>query len=168
MSNAKFPCGQYGRQKLEFYPAPFRSPLRAFAALVFPWHEEKVLLCNICDRGWCIPSGRVEPNESSLAAAEREAHEEAGAILSDLLYIGCYRITERCDVRWADVFTAHVEDLEELSPEFESIGRMYADVEELPDIYHLWNPLTEALFLHSRDILRRHRDCTKYLRDCSS
>ena len=69
VSNAKFPCGQYGRQKLEFYPAPFRSPLRAFAALVFPWHEEQVLLCNICDRGWCIPSGRVEPNESSLATA---------------------------------------------------------------------------------------------------
>jgi 8-oxo-dGTP diphosphatase len=165
VASAKFPCGQYGRQRLEFYPAPFRAPLRAFAALVFPWQEDRVLLCNIFDRGWCIPSGRVEPNESSLEAAFREAREEAGALLSDLLYIGCYRITERCDVRWADVYAAHVDGLEDLDPSFESIGRQFAVLEQLPDIYHLWNPLTEALFLHSRDVLRRHRDCTKYLRN---
>ena len=48
---------------MEFFPAPYHAPLRAFAALVFPWHGDKILLCDIEDRGWCIPSGRVEPFE---------------------------------------------------------------------------------------------------------
>jgi len=158
----KFPCGQYGRQRLEFHPAPFRAPLRAFAALVFPWQDSRVLLCNICDRGWCIPSGRVEPNESSCDAARREAQEEAGALLSDMLYIGAYRISERNEVRWADVYVAQVSELVEMDPQFESIGRRWVDPAELPNIYHLWNPLTEMLFQHSQQVLHRHLSLAEY------
>ncbi|MBL8065697.1 MAG: NUDIX domain-containing protein [Chthonomonadaceae bacterium] len=152
----KFPSGTYGRQRLEFHPAPFRPPLRAFAALVFPWCDGNVLICDIEDRGWCIPSGRVEPNESSLEAAVREAKEEAGAILQDVLYLGCYRITERGEVRWADVYAARVKELVDIPVEFESKGRRIISLEELPAIYHLWNPLTEAVFHYSAEILRRH------------
>lgn len=152
----KFPSGKYGRQRLEFHPAPFRAPLRAFASLVFPWQGDQVLLCNICDRGWCIPSGRVEPGESSQCAALREAKEEAGAILSQMLYLGCYRITERSEVRWADVYVAQVDELCDMDPQFESIGRTWVTIEQLPEIYHLWTPLTEALFCHSRTVLTRH------------
>ena len=153
---SKFPSGKYGRQRLEFFPAPFRAPLRAFAALVFPWCDGQVLICDIEDRGWCIPSGRVEPNESSLEAAVREAKEEAGAILEDVLYLGCYRITERGEVRWADVFAARVKELVDIPEEFESMGRQILPLEELPPIYHLWNPLTEAVFQHSAEVLKRH------------
>lgn len=113
------------------------------------------MLCDIEDRGWCIPSGRVEPNETSVEAALREAMEEAGAVLGEMQYIGCYRITERQEVRWADVYAAHVLELVELSAEFESRGRKLVEVEELPAIYHLWNPLTEEVFSHSRTVLRR-------------
>lgn len=159
----KFPCGHYGRQRLEFHPAPFRAPLRSFAALVFPWQDDEVLLCKICDRGWCIPSGRVEPGESSLEAAEREAREEAGAVLDTLLYIGCYRITERSEVRWADVYVARVEKLVDMLPEFEeeTEDRRFLKFEDLEEIYHLWTPLTEALFLHSREVLERHLELTE-------
>jgi 8-oxo-dGTP diphosphatase len=152
----KFPCGQYGKQRLEFHPAPFRAPLRAFASLVFPWKGCEVLVCNIEDRGWCIPSGRVEPDESSFDAAVREAKEEAGADLKEMHYIGCYRVTQRDEVRWVDVYTANVEGLTDLDPQFESIGRKFVTMEELPEIYHLWNPLTEAVFLQSKCVLDRH------------
>lgn len=141
---------------MEFFPAPFRAPLRAFAALVFPWRGQKVLICNIEDRGWCIPSGRVEPGETSIEAAAREAREEGGAFLEEILYIGCYRITEKSEVRWADVFAARVVDLEPLSDEFESLGRKFADLEELPRTYHLWNHLTKRVFEHSERTLNRH------------
>ncbi|MBS1723872.1 MAG: NUDIX domain-containing protein [Armatimonadetes bacterium] len=161
----KFPSGRYGRQSLEFHPAPFRAPLRAFAALVFPWCEDKVLICNIEDRGWCIPSGRVEPDESSLEAAVREAREEAGAILQDVLYLGCYRITERGEVRWADVYAARVTDLVDIPEGSESLGRQMLSPNELPEIYHLWNPLTEAVFKHSHEILKRHAAALGLLRD---
>lgn len=157
----RFSSGKYGRQRLEFFPAPFRAPLRAFAALVFPWEGEKILLCDIEDRGWSIPSGRVEPGETSLEAACRETMEEAGALLGELQYIGCYRITERKEIRWADVFTGHVLELVEMSRDFESRGRRLAEVGELPELYHMWNPLTEEVFHHSRAVLRRFERAIK-------
>ena len=151
----RFPCGRYGRQRLEFFPAPFRAPLRSFVALVFCWNNDRVLLCNICDRGWCIPSGRVEPNETSCQAAKREALEEAGAILGDPQYLGAYRITEREEVRWADVYVAQVRDLTEIGMPEESNGRKFVTMDELPEIYHLWTPLTEELFKFSHEVLLR-------------
>jgi len=151
----RFPSGKYGRQRLEFFPAPYHPPLRAFAVLVFPWMNEQVLLCHIGDRGWCVPSGRVEPNEESIHAAQREAIEEAGAVLSEVQYIGCYRISERTEVRWAEVFVTSVADLVEIGCPEESLGRKLVDPSELPGIYHQWNPLIEEVFRYSREILDR-------------
>lgn len=151
----RFPTGQYGRQRLQFFPAPFRAPLRAFAGLVFPWDGERVLIADIEGRGWCIPSGRVDPNETSLEAVRREAQEEAGAILKDVQYIGCYHISERREVRWADCFAARVDRLVEIGMPDESKGRRLATLDELPAIYHLWNPLTQMVFEHSREVLER-------------
>lgn len=152
----RFPTGQYGRQRLQFHPAPFRAPLRAFAGLVFPWEDEQVLIADIEGRGWCIPSGRVEPDETSLDAVKREALEEAGAILRDVQYIGCYHISERREVRWADCYVARVEELVEIGRQDESKGRRFVTLDELPALYHLWNPLTKMVFEHSLEILRRH------------
>jgi len=150
-----FPAGRYRKQTLRFYPAPFVAPLRAFAVLTFPWRGDQVLVCDIADRGWCVPSGRVEPNETSRQAAERETREESGAILQDLQYIGCYQISEDSEVRWADCFTAHVSALEEILTANESKGRRFVPITELADIYHLWNDLTERVFEHSLCVLRR-------------
>lgn len=159
----RFLSGKYGRQTLRFYPAPFRAPLRAFAALVFPWREEEVLVCEIVGRGLCIPSGRVEANEDSLVAVQREALEEAGALLEDVQYIGCYQITERNEVRWADCYTARVVDLVEIQIAEESTGRRFMKLEDLPAEYHLWNDLTEQVFRHSLEVLQR----AQRLRDAS-
>jgi 8-oxo-dGTP diphosphatase len=129
--------------------------LRAFAVLVFPWIGDEVVVCDICGRGWCIPSGRVEPNESSVDAVRREALEEAGAVLHDIDYIGCYHISERGEVRWADCYAARVSQLVDVGMPEESKGVRVVGLEELADIYHLWNPLTRMVFEHSREILRR-------------
>jgi 8-oxo-dGTP diphosphatase len=151
----RYPSGTYGRQRLEFHPAPFRAPLRAFAGLVFAWRGDQVLVCDIDGRGWCIPSGRVEPNESSLEAVRREALEEGGALLECIQYIGCYRITEKREVRWADCYAARVHDLVEITMREESKDRKLVHVAELPAIYHLWNPLTEMLFELSYEVVCR-------------
>lgn len=158
MALRRFPSGRYGRQRLEFFPAPFRAPLRAFASMVFPWHGDQILLCDIYDRGWCIPSGRVEPDEHSRDAAWREAREESGAVLDEPLYIGCYRITERNEVKWADVYTARVRELREITHLDESRGRRFLDYHELPNVYHMWNPLLALVFEHSRAVLARAED----------
>lgn len=152
----RFPAGPYGRQKLQFYPAPFRAPLRAFAGLVFPWLDDKVLICDIEDRGWCIPSGRVEPDESSLEAVIREALEEGGVELEDVQYIGCYQVSERQEIRWADVYAARIGKMVEITMTEESLGRKLVSMEELPSLYHLWTPLTEMVFEHAREIVNRN------------
>ncbi len=151
----KFPTGEYGRHRLEFFPAPRRAPLRAFAALVFPWIENRVVICDIADRGWCIPSGRVEPDETSCDAVHREAMEEAGIRLGSVQYIGCYRMSDKSEVRWADCFTARVSCVKEISMPEESLGRRFVSVAELPEIYHLWNELTERVFAHAYEVLIR-------------
>lgn len=151
----RFPSGEYGRQRLVFLPAPFRAPLRAFAALVFPWQDGKVLVCDIDGRGWCVPSGRVEPNESSYEAIQREAVEEAGAVLCGIQYIGCYQVRERRETRWIDCYVARVKALVEIGMQEESKGRKWVALEELPDIYHLWNPLTKMVFEHSLEVIER-------------
>lgn len=153
----KFSCGKYGRQTLEFFAAPYKAPLRSFASLVFCWHGEQVLLCNICDRGWCIPSGRVEPFEEPIDAARREALEEAGAKLSSIQYMGCYRISERTEVRWADVFVADVCSLGEIGCPEESLGRKLVSRVDLPETYYCWNELTEELFDYSYEVVKRLR-----------
>lgn len=155
----KFPCGQYGRQRLVFHAAPCRAPFRAFAALVFPWEAERVLVCDIADRGWSIPSGRVEPFESSIEAVRREAVEEAGAELTDLQYIGYYVISERQEVRYADCYAARIQSLGEITMTEESLGRRLCTLDELAEIYHLWNPLTAMVFQHSREVLDRLERC---------
>ena len=153
----RFPVGAHGRQTLHFHPAPYRAPLRAFAALVFPFQGDEVLLCHIGDRGWCIPSGRVEPYESSLETVKREAVEEAGAVLCDVQYIGCYRICERDEVRWADVYVSQISALVPIGMPEESLGRKFVTFDDLPESYYLWNDLTRMVFEHAREIMSRAR-----------
>jgi 8-oxo-dGTP diphosphatase len=116
---------------------------------------EKVLVCDIDGRGWCIPSGRVEPEESSLEAIRREALEEAGAVLCDVDYIGCYQVNERHEIRWADCYSARVLQLVEVGMPEESKGVRLVTLDELPKIYHVWNELTQLVFEHSRQVVMR-------------
>ena len=154
----RFPSGTFGRQRLHFYPAPFRAPLRSFAVLVFAWHGDRVVICDIEDRGWCIPSGRIEANETSCEAAIRETREEAGVELDRVQYIGCYQISERSEVRWADCFAAKVTDIGEIAMKQESHGMKLVTIDELPEVYHLWTPLTEAVFHYSAEVVERLKD----------
>ena len=81
--------------------------------------------------------------------------EEGGALLECIQYLGCYRISEKREVRWADCFAARVQDLVEITMQEESKGRKLVSPEELPDLYHLWNPLTKMLFELSREVVER-------------
>jgi 8-oxo-dGTP pyrophosphatase MutT (NUDIX family) len=153
----RFPSGRHGRQLLTFYPAPYRSPLRAFAALVFAWHDDKVVLCDIEDRGWSIPSGRVEAFEEPVDAARREAVEEAGAMLGCVQYLGCYRVEERNEIRYADCFVAEVKSYCEIQCPEESKGIQLVDPCDLPNIYYNWSPLVEEVFIYSREVVERIR-----------
>jgi len=97
----------------------------------------------------------VEPYETSLEAVRREAVEEGGAILNNIQYIGCYNISEKSEIRWADLFVARVERLQEISMPEESKGVKLVTLEELPELYHSWSELTRCVFEHSFDVISR-------------
>lgn len=151
----RFPTGKWGNKQLTFHPAPMRPPFRPFAALVFAWQDEKALICKIPRRGWCIPSGRVEPFESGAEAARREALEEGGALLDEIRYIGCYQIADKRNSLWAEAFTASISEFIDIPPESESEERRLVTPAELPDCYHFWDPLTQAVFEYSKGVFER-------------
>lgn len=114
-----------------------------------------MLICDIADRGWCVPSGRVEPSEDSREAVVREAVEEGGAIVDGVQYIGCYQIVERHEVRWADCYAGRIAELVEITVPAESKGRQLATIDDLPSLYHQWNELTAKLFQYSQEVIER-------------
>ena len=47
-----------------------------------------------------------------------------------------------------------------LDPQFESSDRKFVTIEELPEIYYVWNDLTEMVFHHAQTTLNRHIQVT--------
>ncbi len=151
----KFPASHWNKKQLEFWPAPERPPFRPFAAMMFVWNGDEAVIAYIPGRGWSIPSGRLEPGEDGLSAALRETYEEIGVKAKNVTYLGCYRITEPKSVRWAEVFVGEVDDWLEIPPHSESSDRQQVSIENLPNVYHIWNPLFEQLFAYSKEVLSR-------------
>lgn len=122
---------------------------------MFVWDGDKVLLTNIPGRGWCIPSGGVEPEEDAKDAAIRETMEEGGAKVNSVTYLGCYRVTEKGHTRWASAFVSRLESLVDIPAGSEATDRMLATMEELPRVYHQWDALFEAVFRYSSEVIHR-------------
>ncbi|MFY0545305.1 NUDIX domain-containing protein [Brevibacillus sp. H7] len=90
---------------LTFDPKVFRQRT-ARHVLVFPFLEGKLLFTRHRQRGIELPGGKVEPGETSLAAAVRETFEETGYSLSAIEQIGQYVIN---DVIVKDIYVARVD-----------------------------------------------------------
>lgn len=78
---------------LTFDPAEYRQH-EARHVLIFAFWNGKLLFTRHRTRGIELPGGKVEPDESSLAAAVRETSEETGAILEGIERIGQYTINK--------------------------------------------------------------------------
>lgn len=74
--------------------------------LVFAVYESKLLFTLHTKRGIEIPGGKVEPGETSLAAAVRELYEETGFALASIEKIGQYTVG---DTIVKDIFFARAE-----------------------------------------------------------
>lgn len=137
---------------------PAESEGGLWAVLAFVFYGDTVVLADIAGRGWCIPSGHIEPGETIEAACEREAFEETGARLRPgrRRLIGCYRLIARSGVRagqprWCPVFVAEALGFEPIPPGSESRGRFLAAVEDVADMYFLWDSLLDAVFAYAID-----------------
>jgi len=142
----EFPLGEIEGQPLQFYPSARSGGPSAFAVLVVVWLADEVLLADIPGRGWCLPSGRIEAGETPAQAAEREAMEESGAILTHIRQIGHELWGSGKAATCVDVFVAQLSELRPLPDRSESRGRRLVHRRDLPAVYYEWNPLLEAIF----------------------
>lgn len=129
-----------------------------YAVLVFVFYGDRVALADITDRGYCIPSGRIEPCEEPVAAVVREAFEETGARLApEQVYpIGWYRLVstenpEKPD-RICPVFVTEANGFSEIPKGSESRGIVLAAVEDVADLYFTWDELMSAVFDYANHV----------------
>lgn len=89
---------------------------------------------------WIVPGGGIDPGEETAEAAEREAHEEAGAIGSLDRLVGVFVNTEKNTRTWVYVF--YVEHLQEHWTESTSLARSrkWFTIEEAKEMLSIHKP----------------------------
>jgi 8-oxo-dGTP diphosphatase len=146
----QFPTVVWGDYRVTFRPWSecARTNGVCRAALVFAFHKGRVVLAEIPGRGWCVPSGRLEPGESADAAGRREAWEEAGLSLGTLYALGdtVFQSSDGMDPVVAANYVAEVKRFDPIPPMSESLGIRLASREELSTCYYLWDKLMESIF----------------------
>jgi len=137
---------------------PPQSEGKLWAVLTFVYYGDKVALADIAGRGLCIPSGKIEPGETLDEAAVREVWEETGGQLQPdrRRLIGCYRLTPSGNLpttpeRYCPVFVAEAWGFAPIPEGSESHGLVLAAVEEVAEIYFLWDALMAEVFAFAQE-----------------
>lgn len=145
-SEPEFLAADIEGNRIQFFAQPLSAELVPSFALMIAVYDSKILVSNIAERGWCIPSGKIEQGESPENAAVRESVEEGFVKLSSAQYLGYYKLNSAEEVRFAPLFLAQIREV--LEPEFNSevLGRRFVSLEELPAVYYTWNTLFEQVF----------------------
>ncbi|WP_230203549.1 RNA deprotection pyrophosphohydrolase [Bacillus massiliigorillae] len=84
-------------------------------------------------RGLEFPGGKREKGETIEQAAIREVWEETGAHIDELIYIGQYKVQDKCSHFVKNVYFAKVVSLETKADYMETKGAVI--VEQLPETF---------------------------------
>lgn len=137
---------------MQFFPELLPAHLTPTYSLVIPVYHGKIVIGNIINRGWCIPSGKIEPSETPTQAAIREAREEAFITVQEPTYLGYYELSSQDSKKFATLFTAQVASFQLVKPNDEVTDRKLLSIQELPSIYYEWNPLLAEVFDYAMQI----------------
>jgi 8-oxo-dGTP diphosphatase len=123
--------------------------------LVVPIYRGKFVFTCHETRGWELPGGKVEPNESPAEAAAREVWEETGAVLEKTaVQIGEYTVEdEQGDSFHKAIFVAHVESLLERPDGFETIDVTLFPISIDPRGEEFSPLMKDQVFLYIREMI---------------
>lgn len=92
------------------------------------------VICRFCNhwlltehprRGWEFPGGKVEEGENAEMAAKREVLEETGATVSNLSYIGQYKVEGRSGTIIKNVYFAQIDQIQSKTDYLETNGPIF-------------------------------------------
>jgi 8-oxo-dGTP diphosphatase len=143
----EFPKANWGSYQAEFV---LRTDAPVTHVVVFPFYGDLIVLAEIINRGWCTPSGHIEPGEHPEAAAHREAMEEAGIELGPLTQLGAFVLTaEDGTAGAANAYIATVTKMHDAPTGSDSHGRALFHVEDVSETYYHWDALLDAAFRYA-------------------
>jgi len=127
----------------------------------FCFYKNKLLLVNLNDRGWDIPGGHIESNETPMQCIKREAMEEA-YIEGKLHYLGYIVIDHRENPNWkADspypkvgyqlFYRMDIDKIYPFAGEFEASQRVFINPMEISEYHHDWSDFYQHILDYAQD-----------------
>lgn len=140
----EFPSVVWGEYEATF---TLSTRLHPTHVVVFPFAGDLIVLADIKNRGWCIPSGHIESGESPLEAAGRESMEEAGVELDRIQEIGAFILTSKTGNQAAAIaYIANVTNILDHPTGSDSAGRELFRIEDICETYYQWDELLDMTF----------------------
>jgi 8-oxo-dGTP diphosphatase len=102
--------------KTNILPESYKS------VLVFIKNGGEWLMVKNKFRSWEFPGGHKEGDETLYETAQREAFEEAGVDIKNIIYVGYYRLSNG---HITAIVTAEIEKMHEITLDFETEERKF-------------------------------------------
>ncbi|MDJ0759315.1 MAG: NUDIX domain-containing protein [Woeseiaceae bacterium] len=141
-----------GRVRIEWH-GPVATEMPVTGAHGFCFHDGRVLVCEIPQRGLTIPGGHIDEGESPADCLVREASEEASVDLTDLKLLGFIEADHRQNRDFAGqypmrsvqaIYRANVDVVHAFGCRHESTRRQFVEITDLPSVHHEWNAVLQA------------------------
>jgi len=121
----------------------------------FCFHQGKLLMVNLNDRGWDFPGGHIEMGETPEACFKRETMEEA-YVEGECTYLGCLEIDHHDNPAWDEnspypmvgyqvFFKMDIHVLHPFEGKFESSQRIFIESDEVAGYYKKWHKVYQSI-----------------------
>lgn len=170
MSDNNFPVIYWGSGKstaARFTPLNYMPTVPITSCFVVAITPEGKIAIARPKRGWGLPGGHVENNESAEDCVRREAAEECGITLGKVVVIGGWlakKIKETStNLKYPKqayqlLYLATIDHIDEkYKPQYEILERSFVSVEDFPKYHHDFVNY-EPIYIYILQVLKERKD----------